>query len=489
MKNIIANTGHTIKLFCLIIFFIVPSGVLEAGDIKPPYRVIIMTDMTHDDGNSLIRYFYYLPYFDTEAIIITPQLPDYNFNHNEPWQKGTAILEAYANEYNALKKHDARFPDPAALKAVTKRGRGALPIIWLTNEKKFAKEIAGRYVETSWGDIRYEDWIGEGKNPNGESKDSEGSEFLQQVFDKDDDRPIFVELWGGPVALVQALFRYHQRQGEEKFTKLLAKLHIYGILLQDITADYFVDLDKIQALKCTNLGTVTSSYSGKRVAPGWLLHDGGHFWKYITVMKQSEVNGHGPMSDLYDHGGEGDTPSFLYLLSGVFGLNDPLDPTQGSWGSRFVQMDDTFPSNYFHTCGVERSELERWVPQAKNNFLNRLNYSKNSPEKVNHEPKAVINDWVGNSIIEMKGIPGKSIKLDASNSTDSDNHALTFRWFYYKEASSYTGDVSITDATNKVQTLVVPKDIGNGKIHIILEVTDNGTPALVAYRRVIISKK
>ncbi len=489
MKIIIVKTIESLKSFFLIISFIIPPGLLNAASLEPPYRVIIMTDMTHDDGNSLIRYLYYSPYFDTEAIIITPQLPDYNYNHNEPWQKGAKILDAYAKEYSALKKHDERFPDPASLRAVTKRGRGALPIIWLTNEKKFAKEIAGRYVESSWGDIRYDDWIGEGKNPNGESKDSEGSEFLQKVFDKDDDRPIFVELWGGPITLVQALYRYQQQQGQEKFSKLLAKLHVFGILLQDITADYFVNLDKIQALKCTNLGTVTSTYSGKRVAPGWLLHDGGHFWKYITVMKQSEVNGHGPMSDLYDHGGEGDTPAFLYLLSGIFGLNDPLDPTQGSWGSRFVRMDDTFPSNYFHTCGVDRGELERWIPQAKNSFLNRLSYSKKSPEEVNHEPKAVINDLAGNSVIELKGNPGQTIKLDASRSTDPDKDALTFRWSYYKEASSYTGVVSITDPTNKVQNLPVPKDIGESKIHIILEVTDDGAPALVTYRRVIISKK
>jgi hypothetical protein len=338
-------------LFC---FFILSAFTLMGQE---KYRVVIMTDMTHDDGNSLIRYMYYTPYFDTEAIIVTPQLPDFNYNQEGPWQKLQSIMEAYRKEQSQLKKHHLGFPSYEQISSITKKGRGALPIIWLTNDKKFAGKIAERYVESSWGDIRFADWIGEGQTPNGESKDSEGSEFLQQVFDKQDDRPIFVQMWGGPVTFVQALYRYRQRQGEEKFNKLLRKLHVFSIHLQDITFDYMLNLDKIKPLNCPGIGTTQSTFEGQRVQPGWFLYDGGHFWKYIKVMQQSEVNGHGPMSAIYDHGGEGDTPAFLYLLSGVFGLNDPLDPTQGSWGSLFTSMGPDFPHNYFYTCKVDKSEL------------------------------------------------------------------------------------------------------------------------------------
>lgn len=67
------------------------------------YRVVIMTDMTHDDGNSLIRYLYYSPYFDTEAIIVTQQLPDFKYDQNGPWIKVNNILDAYQEEYSQLK--------------------------------------------------------------------------------------------------------------------------------------------------------------------------------------------------------------------------------------------------------------------------------------------------------------------------------------------------------------------------------------------------
>jgi hypothetical protein len=166
-----------------------------------------------------------------------------------------------------------------------------LPIIWLTNDKKFAREIAGRYVESTWGDIKFHDWIGEGNNSNGEPKDSEGSEYLQQVFNKEDDIPIFVHMWGGPVTFMQALYRFKQRNSGEKFQKLLKKLHVYGILLQDITFDYMIDLDKVKATQCDNMGTVVSTNTGERVQPRWLLNDAGHFWRYIKVMKEAEVKG------------------------------------------------------------------------------------------------------------------------------------------------------------------------------------------------------
>ncbi|MDD4226500.1 MAG: DUF1593 domain-containing protein [Mariniphaga sp.] len=463
----------------------------EVSQEKP--RVIILTDMTHDDGNSFIRYLYYAPWFDLEALIVTNQLPDFNYDDNDPWGKAMGILDAYKQELPQLRKHDPGFPDYEELMAVTKRGRGSIPIIWLTNSLEFKGHIADRYAESSWDSIYFHDWIGEGLNPNGEPKDSEGSEFLQQVFDKDDDRPIYVQAWGGPITFIQALYRYKQRKGAEEFEKLLSKLHVYGILFQDITFDYLIDLQKVKDLNCTNFGTATFTYEGERGAPRWLLHDSGHFWRYVggsdPVMRRSEVNGHGPMSNLYDNGGEGDTPAFLYLLSSVLGLNNPEDPTQGSWGNMFYPMGNDFPEGYYHTCFHEKDELVRWIPDVKKSYLNRLQWSVKEPDEVNHAPFAIVNNNKTNRILTIQAKPGEKIKLDASKSFDPDGNDIRFNWFRYKAADSFQGELEISSPENAMQTVMVPSNLAGQEIHLVLEVRDNGTPDLVSYRRVIIKNK
>lgn len=476
-------------MFLLLLLF--NGNCLMAND---KYRVIIMTDMTHDDGNSLIRYLYYSNEFDTEAIIVTPQLPDYNHDSDGPWKKVNSILNAYATEYSQLKKHHIDYPSPNSFVRITKRGTGALPIIWLTNTKKFSGKIADRYVESQWGDIKFSDWIGEGLTPDGEPKDSEGSEFLQTIFNKNDDRPIFVQMWGGSITFVQALYRYKQKNSKQKFDRLLSKLHIFGILLQDITFDYLINLDKVQELKCTNMGTVKSTYQGERVHPKWLLHDAGHFWhyvyskdsNYVKPMTADEVKGHGPMSSIYDNGGEGDTPAFLYLLSANRGLNDPYQPMQGSWGGLFVSMGDDFPEGYFHTCGVEKKHLIQWVDDAKLSFKNRLNYSLKGPDDVNHEPVIVVNGKSDKKVQVVHTSPGAAVKLDASGSYDPDNDKISFKWSFYPEASSIKNIPVIEKASDKILFFKMPNDSPKGRLHLILELQDSGSTSLKTYKRFII---
>ncbi len=486
-------SSFRVRALGLILFLLGTGWAQAAASESTKPQVLIITDMTHDDGNSLIRYLYYSHMFDTLGIVVTPQLPDYDYDSQGPWQKAQQILSAYGEEFTQLRQHHADYPEPKALQRVTKQGRGALPIIWLTNEKEFSGPIGDRKVTSSWGKIEFSDWIGDGVNPHGHTKDSEGSEFLLELFRRPSDAPLFVQMWGGPITFVQALFRYRQEASPADFQRLLDRLHIYGILFQDITFDFMVDLDLVRTLSCGNLGTVESTYHGDRVAPRWLLYDAGHFWRYCCPLDRSlkpmhahEVRGHGPLSELYDDGGEGDTPAFLYLVSAQLGLNDPLDPTQGSWGSRFASMGADFPPGYYHTCDLPMSELTRWIPAVKRSFLNRLSYSTRSPAQVNREPAPVVQGKPGPDVIRMTVDPGERVLLDASESYDQDGDDLAFDWWVYPEASSYPGRVEFEPAQTPQFVFTVPTDIGEHTVHLILEVRDNGSPSLVAYRRVIL---
>jgi hypothetical protein len=496
LKNILLSTKSA-TLFIFLIATLVACQAQTSNDLpseQDKIRTVILTDMTHDDGNSLIRYLYYASYFDLEAMIVTNQLPDFNHDDTGPWDKAMDILDAYRQDLLQLRKHDPDLPGHEKLMAVTKQGRGALPIIWLTNTLEFSDRIADRFVTSSWDSVYFHDWIGEGLTPHGEPKDSEGSEFLVEVFEKDDDRPIFVQAWGGTITFVQALHRFRQKHGEEKFRQLLPKIYLFGILFQDISFEYFASFEKMRDETCAGFGTAIPTYNEDPVELGKVLYDNGHFWHYVgsndpdwqKPLTSEDVNGHGRMSDIYDDGGEGDTPSYLYLLSSVFGLNDPLDPTQGSWGSMFKSMGSSFPENYYSTCDVDQNELVRWVSAATNNFKNRLLWSVKEPGDVNREPVAVVNGELSNKIIRLNGRPGETITLDASGSIDPDGDELSFHWFRYEAADSYTGDLVISDQENAIQQITVPRDISSANIHIVLEVKDNGAPQLVTYRRMII---
>ncbi len=470
----------------------------DQSDDRHRIRTIILTDMTHDDGNSLIRYLYYSSWFDLEAMIVTNQLPDFYHDDTGPWDKAMSILDAYRQELPKLRKHDPELPDYEELMAVTKQGRGAIPIIWLTNTLEFSDWIGDRYVTSSWDSIYFHDWIGEGLTPHGEPKDSEGSEFLVEIFEKDDDRPIFVQAWGGTVTFVQALYRYRQRHGEEKFQELLPKIHLYGILFQDITFEFFASFEKMQEKSCPWFGTAIPTYGDDPVELGMVLFDAGHFWHYCCSddpeweppIYSHEVNGHGPMSDLYDDGGEGDTPAFLYPLSSVFGLNDPFDPTQGSWGSMFKPMDSSIGENYYHTCEVDLYELTRWIPAATNDFRNRLLWSVKDPEEVSSEPVAIINNDRTNNILHLSVETNETIALDASASYDPQGDELTFNWWVYPEAGTYDGDVSINNPNNSKALITIPDDAGKGEtIHVICEVKNMAEYPITRYRRVVLKVK
>jgi hypothetical protein len=78
------------------------------------------------------------------------------------------------------------------------------------------------------------------------------------------------------------------------------------------------------------------------------------------------------------------------------------------------------------------------------------------------------------------------VVLTAAGSTDPDSDRISFPWFAYPEAGTYGRDVPLPDATAETTALAVPADAAGKAVHVVLEVTDDGEPALTRYRRVVL---
>jgi hypothetical protein len=102
--------------------------------------------------------------------------------------------------------------------------------------------------------------------------------------------------------------------------------------------------------------------------------------------------------------------------------------------------------------------------------------------------------------VEMDVRVGQTITLDAGQSSDPDGQAIHYHWFHYAEAGLADGNLAAVTLTGADTTRVtVHADAacrpfwlpmipckGDGAAHVILAVTDEGSPQLTSYRRVIL---
>jgi hypothetical protein len=101
---------------------------------------------------------------------------------------------------------------------------------------------------------------------------------------------------------------------------------------------------------------------------------------------------------------------------------------------------------------------------------------------ANHEPSATIR---GSSRISAR--PGETVRLEGAT-FDPDGNAVTVKWWRWKDVDTYPGEVTFSNPTSLATSMQVPADaIAEQTIRLILEATDNGTPMLTSYQRVVIS--
>jgi hypothetical protein len=454
--------------FALPLLNAAPPSQASAKSERP--RVVVLTDITNepDDEESLVRFLVSSSDYDVEAMIATTST--WLRKKVRP-EKIQAQIHAYAKVYPNLIKHDRRYPSPKHLLSVT---RAHLPLY--------------------------------GMSGVGDGKDSPGSNLLIATIDKSDARRVWVSVWGGANCLAQALWKVRNTRSKADLAKFVAKIRVYTISDQDDTGAwmrkqfpglFYIVTPSKQSHHEYHLATWTG-ISGERrykfAAPPSYFD-----WISNAWLSQNIIQGHGPLGALYPKWKyimEGDTPAFLNLIDN--GLAGEISPSHGGWGGRYKLRKPSGESRPIWTNSPDTLTVDgksytsphatvwRWREAYQNDFAARMDWciAGNRPD-ANHHPVAVVNGAEGKSIIAITASPGQTLTLSAAGSSDPDGNKITYRWFQYLEAGTASRTDILRQETSKI-TFKAPNEPGQ-TVHIILELRDNGTPNLFAYRRTVVT--
>ena len=504
----------------------------DAQELHQPIRprIVITCDPELDDNNSLIRFLLYSSDLDVEGLIYTSSgfhwkgdgkgtkwyVPGREYARfgldtcpctSWRWAKDEqfihTIVEAYAKVYSNLKVHNPNYPSPEVLKS-----------------------------KISYGNIEFDGDI---------SKDSPGSDVIKSLMLDDKPGPLFITAWGGQSTIARALKsiqdRYEYTTAWESIQKKISRK---VVLLpsgdqDDMYAKYikpnWPDIEYRQFSNGPNYGYGAQLGAKKEdsifLTASWMkenVSDRGPLGALYRVWGDGKQMVKGDMLDYFGFAGytneqlrkmgyvvwmpvqekgswlgEGDNFTFMNMLGN--GLRAYEAGTYGGWGGRqsdaqqenvfSLPANDTSQQGMVNRIGSMSSQANKsanayqdFFPAAQRDFAARLKWSL-TPKyaNANHAP-----------VVKMEGplniiaVPGQKIKLNGAVS-DPDKDSISIKWWQI-QAGSYSNKVIISNAASMQTEVLIPGDAVAGQtIHLILEATDNGTPALTTYQRVIIIVK
>ena len=466
----------------IAIFFILCFTRPFYAQTNEKNRVIILTDIEADpdDTQSLVRLLLYANKIDIKGLVATTSIWHKTEVNPKSIQK---IIQAYEKVQSNLNNHETGFPEAEALSKSVKVGLPEYGMLGV-----------------------------------GDGKDSQGSDYILNILEEDDERPLWISVWGGVNTLAQTLHKIKNSKTQEEAKKLISKLRVYTISDQDDSGIwirnnfpglfYIVSpADHYATATWSAINTVIKGINNDVIGNSW-------------IAKNIQQN-HGPLGRAYPDvawGVEGDTPAFLSLIPN--GLNEAEHPEWGGWGGRYelykpdlanlkqgtsgvpyeaetreiwTNANDNFTPYIFKEFGRavgkdtlsfndNKVTLWRWRDDFQNDFAARMDWCTKSFNEANHPPVPVLSH---SEKISVKS--GEGFNLDAFNSTDPDNDSLSFLWFHYPEASTIKKEISISAENAHGVYIMAPTVSKKESIHFILKVTDKGEPALSRYKRIIVT--
>ncbi|HVM88549.1 MAG TPA: nucleoside hydrolase-like domain-containing protein [Puia sp.] len=520
--------------FCAIVIAILFLFANNAGaqilhqQTKP--RIVITTDPELDDNNSLIRFLLYSCDLNVEGLIYTSSgfhwkgdgkgtkwyVPGREYARfgidtcpctSWRWARNERYIdnavEAYAKVYPNLKMHNSGYPSPDKLKSKIRLGN----------------------IEFD-GDI---------------SKDSRGSDLIKSLMLDDKPGKLFITAWGGQSTIARALKSIQEQYEYTTQWELIKKKIAHKVVLlpsgdqDDIYAKYIkpnwpdieyrqfsggpnysygaqlgaIPVDSIYLTSSwmrenvTSRGPLGALYrvwgDGKQMVKGDIMDYFGFSGYSNEQLRKMGYVVWMPVQEKGSWLGEGDDPTFMNMLAN--GLRAYEAGSYGGWGGREVNNQqvntfslpagDTSQQAMISVLSSMTSQLNKnsnaypdFFPAAQRDFAARLKWSVTTKfSNANHAPVIIIE-----GPLDLLASPGEIIKLNVHVSDPDGNH-VSVTWSQL-QVGSYLNKVGISDTNANQAKVVIPEDAAPGQtIHIMVEATDNGSPALTSYQRVIITVK
>lgn len=485
------KTFYSLVILISILTSCSKSDKENNSTVEPKPRIIVTSDGEIDDECSMVRFLLYCNEWDVEGIVTSSS--QYHW-HGHKWAGDDWIdpyLAAYAEVYPNLLKHSKDYPSPEYLKSINFLGNVA--------------------AEGEMDSI------------------TPGSEHIVKVLlDESDNRPIWIQAWGGTGTIARALKTIEEKH-PEKMESVANKLRFFFIWEQDSTYQAYIHPHwgkyNIPTIICDQFWAL--AYQWDKIMPAdkaeyfksdWMsshiLENHGQLCSLYEAYKGSDDNEGWRAGDPKQKGAfrsEGDSPSFIYTIP--TGLRSLESPDYGGWGGRYVNVrentwldpvpepDYLYPEGRWYTATAwgrsymrevypENTDLmkayfkpiTRWADALQNDFAARADWCVKAFEDANHPPVVKLDN-----ALDITAKPGSTIKLSAKGTSDPDGDELSYTWWQYEEADTYPERVTIENSNSPEASFTVPADAKNSQsIHIVCEVKDNGTPQLTRYQRIIV---